>query len=167
MKIISALTVFFLMLAGCKPKSIQQKTIAENLADSISSHSDSSYTKPYFTPDFVTATYYVNSKDTSLSQVMKDSAGMIRQIIIARKNIRLFYGSYYKNGQSQASLPLDEFGQYHGTGTFYYEDGRIQSSGNYKHGLKTGPWKVFDMKGKITATDSYDDNGNLVPQKAP
>ena len=98
---------------------------------------------------------------------MKDSAGNIRQVIITKKDIRIFFGLYYKNGQLQADLPLDAFGQYHGTGKFFYEDGNLQSNGNYKHGFRTGEWKVYDKKGKITATDSYDDNGNLLPQKAP
>ena len=98
---------------------------------------------------------------------MKDSAGIIRQIIIAKKEVRIFYGSYYKNGQLQASLPLDTFGQYHGRGSFYYEDGSLQSSGNYNHGFKAGAWQVYDVKGKVTATDSYDNNGNLIPQKMP
>ena len=98
---------------------------------------------------------------------MKDSADKIRQIIISKKDTRIFFGSYYKNGQLQANLPLDKFGQFDGTGNFFYEDGSLQSTGNYSHGFKTGEWKVYDEKGKITATDSYDNNGNIMPQKAP
>jgi antitoxin component YwqK of YwqJK toxin-antitoxin module len=98
---------------------------------------------------------------------MKDSAGIIRQIIIAKKNTRIFFGSYYKNGQLQADLPLDEFGQYHGTGIFYYENGSVQSSGSFNHGLKSGEWKVYDQKGKIMATDSFDKNGQLIPKQLP
>ena len=81
--------------------------------DSIIKHSDSTYTKPYYRTDFVTATYYLNKNDSTVCQLMKDSAGNIRQVIIAKKDTRIFFGSYYKNGQLQADLPLDEFGQYH------------------------------------------------------
>ena len=49
----------------------------------------------------------------------------------------------------------------------FLEDGNLQSTGDYNHGFKTGDWKVYDEKGKVTATDPYDDNGNLVPQKTP
>jgi len=159
--------IFLFLLYGCAQKSGNAKILATHFIDSIIKHSDSTYEKPFFRTDFVTATYFVNKKDSTVSQLMKDSAGNIRQVIITKKDIRIFFGLYYKNGQLQANLPLDAFGQYNGTGRFFYEDGSLQSNGNYKHGFKTGEWKVYDEKGKITATDSYDDNGNLLPQKAP
>ena len=93
---------------------------------------------------------------------MKDSADSTRQIIIAKNNIRTFFAQYYTNGNLQADLPLDEFGQYHGTGIFYYEDGNLQSQGNFTHGIKTGPWKIYDEKGKLTATDDFDKNGQII-----
>ena len=168
MKIISLFTTtFILFITGCKPPNVNDKILANSFIDSIITKSDSSYTKPYYRTDFVTAAYYVNKKDSTICQLMKDSAGKIRQIIITKKDTRIFFGSYYKNGQLQAHLPLDEFGQFHGEGNFYYEDGSLQSKGNYTHGFKTGEWKVYDEKGKITNTDSYDNNGNLMPQKAP
>jgi len=135
--------------------------------DSIVQKSDSTYSKPYKRPDFVTAHYYIIKKDSTLCQVMKDSADSIRQIIIAKKNIRTFFSQYYSNGTLQADLPLDEFGQYHGTGTFYFEDGSVQSTGNFTHGFKTGPWKVYDEKGKLTATDNFDNNGQLIQPQHP
>lgn len=152
---------------GCTQKNSNSNISASSFIDSIIKNSDSSYEKPYYRTDFVTASYYTNKKDSSVCQLMKDSAGKIRQIIIAKKNIRTFFAQYYPNGNLQADLPLDSFGQYHGTGKFFYEDGNLQSSGNYNHGFKTGTWTVYDEKRKVTATDSYDDNGNLVPQKAP
>jgi antitoxin component YwqK of YwqJK toxin-antitoxin module len=163
------LLLFVLMIAifGCTQKNSNSKILAVSFIDSIIKYSDSSYQKPYYRTDFVTASYYINKKDSTISQFMKDSAGKIRQIIIAKKNIRTFFAQYYANGNLQADLPLDAFGQYHGTGNFFYEDGKLQSSGNYNHGFKTGTWTVFDEKGKVTATDVYDGNGNIIPQKAP
>ena len=161
---------FLLILVSCSLHSNNKttgKTINRAWLDSIIKNSDSNYTKPYKRTDFVTAVYYMNKKDSSVCQLMKDSADSVRQIIIAKKNIRTFFAQYFPNGNLQADLPLDEFGQFHGKGTFYNEDGSIQSSGNYVHGLKSGTWTVYDKKGKITATDSYDNNGNLVPQKQP
>ena len=156
-----------LFICSCTQKNSHDKLLATSFIDSIIKSSDSTYTKPYYRTDFVTATYYINKKYSTLCQLMKDSAGKIRQIIITKKNARIFFGSYYKNGQLQADLPLDEFGQYHGTGTFYYENGSRQSTGNYTHGFKTGEWIVYDEKGKIKVTDSYDINGNILPQKVP
>ena len=162
---------FLLMLVSCFENNNHSKNAAKNInrswLDSIIKNSDSSYTKPYKRTDFVTAVFYINKKDSSVCQLMKDSADSIRQIIIAKKDIRTFFAQYYQNGSLQAGLPLDEFGQYHGTGKFYYEDGSLQSTGNFNHGLKTGPWKVYDEKGKEMVTDNFDKNGNLIPQKQP
>ena len=160
-------TISVLFVTGCKQQNVNDKILATPFVDSVIKKSDSNYQKKYYRSDFVTAQYYVNKKDSTICQLMKDSAGLIRQIIITKKDTRIFYGSYYKNGQLQAHLPLDAFGQYHGTGKFYYEDGSLQSSGNFLHGFKTGEWKVYDKKGKITATDSFDQNGNLIPQRLP
>ena len=156
-----------LLLVSCSTKSSNKKNISQTWLDSIIKNSDSIYTKPYQRTDFVMAVFYINKKDSSVCQLMKDSSGSIRQIIIAKKNIRTFFAQYYPNENLQADLPIDTFGQYHGTGKFYYEDGNLQSTGNYTHGFKTGDWKVYDEKGKITNTDSYDNYGNIIPQKAP
>ncbi len=160
-------TIFVLFITSCKQKNANDKILANAFIDSMIKKSDSNYQKKYYRSDFVSAQYYVNKKDSTVSQLMKDSAGLIRQIIISKKDTCIFYGSYYTNGQIQADLPLDAFGQYHGTGKFYYEDGSLQSSSNFLHGFKTGEWKVYDKKRKITATDLYDQNGNLIPQRLP
>ncbi len=167
MKIVLFLSVFMLFLFSCIQQNGNSKILANSFIDSIIRSSDSSYEKPYYRTDFVTASYYTNKKDSTVCQLMKDSADIIRQIIIAKKDIRIFFGSYYKNGQLQADLPLDEFGQYHGTGTFYYEDGNLQSTGSFNQGLKTGTWKVYDEKGKLTATDTFDKNGQLIQNHQP
>jgi hypothetical protein len=167
MKILLILSVLISSFFSCTRQNSNSKILAGSFIDSIIKHSDSSYEKPYYRTDFVTATYYLNKKDSTVCQIMKDSSGKIRQIIIAKKNTRLFFGSYYKNGQLQADLPLDAFGQFHGTGSFYYEDGRLQSTGYFNHGLKTGSWKVYDKKGKITATDTFDKNGQLIHPAQP
>jgi antitoxin component YwqK of YwqJK toxin-antitoxin module len=161
------LAILLLTIVGCSQKNKDARFLTNALIDSIIKHSDSSYEKPYYRTDFVTAAYYLSKKDSTVCQLMKDSAGNIRQIIITKKDARIFFAQYYPNGNPQADLPLDSFGQFHGTGKFFYEDGSLQSTGNYNHGFKTGDWKVYDEKGKVTATDSYDNNGNLVPQKAP
>ena len=167
MKIFIAFFATPILFLSCTQHNSNSKKIDRAWLDSIIKNSDSSYIKPYYRTDFVTAFYYLNKKDSTVCQVMKDSAGIIRQIVIAKKDVRTFFGSYYKNGQLQAHLPLDEFGQYHGTGIFYYDDGSLQSSGGFTHGFKTGHWKIFDEKGKLTATDEFDKNGQIIPQHQP
>ena len=170
MKKIAWLGSIIIFLVSCKSNfknSITLKKIDMVWLDSIINRSDSSYTKPYFRTDFVMASYYLNKKDSTLTQLMKDSAGRTRQIIIMKNNTRTFFAQYYANGNIQANLPLDAFGQYHGTGNFYYENGKLQSSGNFNHGLKTGQWKVYDEDGKLTATDNFDKDGQLIQQSHP
>ncbi len=163
MKIFSLLTIIsVLFITGCKQQNVNNKILATPFIDSVIKKSDSSYQKAYYRSDFVTAQYYVNKKNSTVCQLMKDSASKIRQVVIVKNDTRIFFGTYYKNGQLQADLPLDEFGQYHGTGNFYYENGSLQSSGNYTHGFKTGSWTVYDVTGKLTATDNFDNHGNLV-----
>ena len=156
----------FLFLVGCAEQTNENKVSKRNIdqtwLDSIIKTSDSSYVMQYSRTDFVTAAFYVNKKDSSLCQVMKDSAGNTRQIIIAKKGVRTFFAQYYSNGNLQVHLPLDEFGKHHGHATFYYQDGTVQSTGNFNHGFKAGQWKVYDDEGKLIATDSFDKNGLLV-----
>lgn len=167
MKIFISLFGIVILFFSCAQHNSNSKKIDRAWLDSIVKHSDSTYIKPYYRTDFVTATYYLNKTDSTVCQVMKDSAGIIRQIVITKKEVRTFLGTYYKNGRLQAHLPLDEFGQYHGTGSFYYEDGHLQSTGHFDHGLKTGEWKVFDDKGKLIATDTFDKNGQIIPKQHP
>lgn len=155
-----------LVIFSCKEQNNNQEarliTINKSWLDSIIKASDSSYTKPYKRTDFVYADFYTNIKDSSVCQVMKDSAGNIRQVLIARNNIRTFFAQYYTNGQLQADLRMDEFGQYNDSATYYFQSGQIESTGNYSHGIKTGQWKNFNEKGKLVSTDHYDDNGQVI-----
>lgn len=162
MRIFICLTFFAIFNFSCKQQSVHSKNSAPAWLDPIIKNSDSTYEKPYFRTDFVMAVYYINNKDSSICQVMKDSAGVIRQISISKKNIRSFFAPYYANGQLQADINFDAAGRYNGAVTNYHENGSIQSTGKYTHGLMTGKWKNFDEKGRLLSTDEYDSNGQLV-----
>ena len=99
-----------LFFFGCKQKKGSAKHTGIVWLDSIIKNSDSTYEKPYYRTDFVTAVYYINKKDSSICQVMKDSAGVIRQISMSKKNLRTFFAPYYENGQLQAEVNFDESG---------------------------------------------------------
>lgn len=130
--------------------------------EDIISKSDSSYSKPYYRSDFSTAYYYINKKENSLCQVMKDTAERVRQIIIEKNNVRNFYAGFYANGQVMAILPMGSNGRYDGKSTFFYEDGTIKSKGIYRDGFNTGEWKLFDEKGTLKGKEVYDSNGQLL-----
>jgi antitoxin component YwqK of YwqJK toxin-antitoxin module len=153
-------TVLFIL--SCNHPKKPATNLDQDWLNSIIEKSDSSYSKPYYRTDFVMAYYYINKKDSTLCQMMKDSAGLIRQIIITKKDIRTFFGQYYSNGQLQAELPLDNYGHYHGPATYYYKNGIIQSRGIYKNGLKNGKWDNYDEKGKLISLEEYDEIGQLI-----
>jgi antitoxin component YwqK of YwqJK toxin-antitoxin module len=161
MKKIVPLAASAIILVSCTQQKGHLTKLNQPWLDSIIKKSDSSYSKNYYRTDYVTAVYYLNKKDSTLCQFMKDSAGIIRQIIITEKDIRTFWGQYYANGQLQADLPLDKFGQYDGAATYYYQNGSVQSKGKYVHGLKNGEWKNYDKKGKLILIEEYDTNGAL------
>jgi antitoxin component YwqK of YwqJK toxin-antitoxin module len=161
------LTVFTTALIySCNNKDTPLKEIikADKLwLDSIIHKSDTSWIKPYRNNSFVTSEYYVDRKDSIVTQLMKDSAGTVRQITIAKyDNYRLFFAEYYANGQLMAHLPLDSKGKYDGLARLYFETGVVKSEGAYQHGFYTGKWVNFDINGKKVSTDEYNQNGQLV-----
>ena len=158
--------VYFIMVSlfifSCTQQKTQSTKLDKAWLHAIIKHSDSSYTKPYFRTDFVTAEYYLNKKDSVVCQLMKDSAGNIVQILIAKKDLRTFFGQYHTNGQLKALLPLDRMGQYHGDAVSFYKDSTVESRGAYEHGLKSGRWKNYDGKGTLTSIEEFNTEGQLI-----
>ena len=158
------LLIVSLLIINCSENKTRREIIKIDTAwlDSIKRKSDTSWIKPYRNKEFATAEYYVDRKDSIVTQLMKDSSCTIRQINIAKyDNIRLFFGEYYANGQLQASLSLDSMGKYNGPCKYYYENGQIKSEGTYSHGFLSGEWKNFNPKGRLTSIDKYDKSGQL------
>lgn len=159
--IASFLVLFFSCSQNKSEKHITK--VDRKWLDSIKSKSDTSWIKKYRNKEFATAEYYIDKKDSIVTQVMKDTAGIVRQIITAKyDNIRLFFAEYYVNGQLQAKLPLDNNGKYNGKAEFYYENGNLKSSGIFMHGLYSGEWKNYDEEGRQISTDTYNSKGELV-----
>lgn len=157
-----SIVTLVIFIFSCSNKNSHIKKLDTAWLDSIIKNSDSTYSKPYFRTDFVTATYYVNKKDSTVCQVMKDSAQTVRQIIIVKNNIRTYFAPYYDNGQLQSDIKLDEAGLYHGSLTNYYRNGFIENTGEYVHGLKTGAFKNYDSTGKLISTDNYNKSGEII-----
>jgi antitoxin component YwqK of YwqJK toxin-antitoxin module len=160
------LLCFVIGCYSCSEKNkVTKEIIRANIKwlDSIKQKADTTWTKPYRNNEFVTAEYYVDRKDSIVTQLMKDAVGTIRQINIAKyDNIRLFFAEYYANGQLKAHLPLDELGKYNGEAKYYYDDGSIKSAGLFNHGMYSGEWKNYNEKGELISTDQYDSNGQLL-----
>lgn len=158
--------LFLALLFSCNQKSKKAEAVLRKIdmtvIDSVIKNSDTTYTKPYKRTDFVTAVYYLNRPNKMVCQLMKDSAGTIRQVIIAKNDVRTFYAQYYANGQLMATLPLDAYGQYHGKSVSYYSNGAKQNEGEYSHGMYTGKWNNYDEEGQLTSVYEYDTNGSRI-----
>lgn len=150
--------VYFL-IQGCKPGTqIKPQKITANIAmlDSIKNNADSIYSKRYPRNDISKADYFINQKDSTLTQVMMDSMGMIRQIVIVKNKIRIYTACFYPNGQLTAKYEFDDFGQFTKGSREFYENGFVKSEGNYKNGFRSGKWKSYDTTGKYSNTIEYD-----------
>jgi antitoxin component YwqK of YwqJK toxin-antitoxin module len=163
-KIISIiLSSFVLLSCGNTKNAIPPKTgVNHQWLDSVKQSADTIYEKRYGTLKFAKAVYYNNSGTNTICQVMKDSSDSIRQIILTKNGKRSFFAEYYSNGQIIAALPLDGFGQYNGASKYYYENGFIETEGEYQAGLKKGSWKNYDQKGRLISTSKYDGNGQAI-----
>lgn len=169
MKPYISLILILLTIASCQTQQKAGKesiTISKAWIDSIIQKSDTSWTKPYRNNTFVTAAYYVNRKDSNVTQLFKDSLGNIRQVIIAKYDqIRLFFGEYNANGQLMNAYTMDSLGKFNGFTKQYFESGIVKSSGNYVHGFRNGKWNNYDDAGKLISIDIYDNNGQLIKQE--
>ncbi len=151
-------------LFSCNSKNSGKEVvkIRKQWLDSIIKKSDTSWTKPYRNKEYVMSDYYVDKKDSIVTQIMRDSLNTIRQILIAKYDMRRkFYGEYYSNGQLMALLPLDSMGRYNGEARQYYEDGRIKAEGNYYQGFFAGKWSYYSKSGKFLRMEEYDSSGTL------
>lgn len=170
MKILLSFLVISVVMFSCSGNSEKRpdakKSIDQHFLDSVISNSDSTYEKPYKRLDFVTAVYYINKIDSTVSQLMKDSAEKIRQFSIAKNNVRIYFVEFYPNGQVKADLRFDEFGQNHKAAKYYYENGKVESEGVYDHGLKTGEWKNYNEEGNVISIDTYDTNGQVIQRES-
>lgn len=163
---IALLILAVFVTAGCNDSSSNEPFIDNKLnkawLNKIINKSDSSYTKPYYRSDFVTATYHINKKDSLLTQVMKDSAGNVKQVMIEKNKVRSFFAQYYINGQVMAILPVGKNGRFEGDAVFYCPAGKIKSKGKYVDGFYSGVWELYDEAGKLTVKETYDNNGQLI-----
>lgn len=162
-KVLSGISLLILFFSvGCKNKNAPQplkSTFDHSMIDSIKSRADTFYSSRYPRRDISLAEYYVNRKDSTLTQVMKDSLGRIRQIASVRNKVRMFFAEYYPNGQVKADFHFDGYGQYDGASKEYDEYGGIQRLGAYRSGMHVGKWKNYNGKGELISVDEYNNDG--------
>ncbi len=166
-KMNSLFIVIIFAIGSCNSRTTE-RPVATNVntnvtfLDSIERESDSSYVKTYPRKDLVKALYFISRKNNTLTQVLQDTAGKLRQVITEKNNRRSYFAEYYPNGQIVSKHSLDSFGQLHGFFEEYYETGIIKRSGQYSHDIQTGEWKNYSIDGNYISTDEYDKEGQLV-----
>lgn len=150
----------FISSCASNEKKTQQPLTGVNyhLLDSIKGLADTTYAKKYGTIKFANAVYFINRKDSTVCQVMKDTADSIRQIIVTQKGKRSYFEEYYPNGQQVAFFQFDSLGQYNDSAKYFYENGLLESAGQYKNGFKTGSWLNYNAQGMLISTNEYDSN---------
>ena len=160
---------FWCALQACKTRTVtvhaHMITIDQRLFDSVKNSSDSSYSKPYFSRDFVTAIYFINRFDSTVAQVMKDKDSVVRQILITKGKRKIYAAHYYPNGQLIENVQLDGYGQPDGTAVEYYANGVVKRSGAYRSGLHQGMWQNFDSMGKLLSPDEYGKDGEVTVKR--
>jgi len=155
--------LIFFSLLGCEQKqSCEKITFNQSVLDSVKKKSDTSYTRKYRTEEFAVADYFINRKDSTVCQIMKDTGGIIHQVIMAKNDRRFFTAEYFDNGQLKAKLPFDKNGKFDGTAEYYFENGCVMRKGSFVHGFFHGEWRNFDERGNLLSVDSYDENGQLI-----
>ncbi len=164
-RIIFVALYFICGLQACKSGAVKVQakiiTVDQHLLDSVKNSSDSVYSKPYFSRDFVTAIYFINRTDSTVAQVMKDKDSVIRQVLISKGKRKIYAAQYYPNGQLIENVKLDGYGQSGGTGIEYYASGIVKRSGVYRSGLHMGMWQNFDSTGELLSTDEYGKDGQV------
>jgi hypothetical protein len=160
--LIMGMLVFVISCRNKMEGPVEVIRIDPSFIDSIRKESDTSYTRSIGAGEFYTAEQLLDREDSTITKILRDTAGRVTGMVQYRKGIRTFIGEYYINGQLKGKIPLDDKGQVHGEARYYYEDGRVRSEGAFQHGLYAGTWKLYDARGKLGSTEWYDSNGQLV-----
>lgn len=93
---------------------------------------------------------------------VKEAAGMDGELHLA--NIKTLDGKLKAEGRYlDAGLSIE-----HGTFVFYHTNGKVESTGEFRHGYKAGVWKRFDQWGRPLAEKVYDPDAlaNILYTKA-
>lgn len=101
--------------------------------------------------------------DADWEVTTKDKMEYYREI--SKQGERTLVKDFYKNGTPQmqgfASDPEINAEVWDGEVTWYYPNGKVQSSSNYRKGIPVGVSKSFDENGKIVEDLTFDQEGDF------
>jgi antitoxin component YwqK of YwqJK toxin-antitoxin module len=152
-------------LTGCDngkgPSRIEVIKYDPKMVAAITTHYDSTYeiTRPH--SDLRYWKYYVVlPADTNL--IARDSLNNLVAIIRKHHDKHYFEAEFYPNGQLKGKVTLSADGEVEGPVTYYYEDGRISVTGQYRQLKHIGAWKTYNKNGDLRVIDYYSADGHLI-----
>lgn len=99
--------------------------------------------------DFYFVGEYLNKDDSLITTILRDSLGNIVGLNQRSKGATIFASEYYANGQEKGDVPFTRDGKLTGKAVYYYENGKIRSSGRLANGIRVGEWKEYDEDGNL------------------
>jgi antitoxin component YwqK of YwqJK toxin-antitoxin module len=154
--------LFNCLLMGCHGKERSEIEIIKydpNLVKEIISHFDSTYTEYPKRHDFWSIDHYLTNSNRE-NLILRDSLKNIVGIIEREKGKNFFSQEYYLNGQAKGKI------EYHsdkisGPAIYYFQDGRIRSTGQWNDVRQVGEWKNYDERGYLVSVQYYSLDGQL------
>jgi antitoxin component YwqK of YwqJK toxin-antitoxin module len=97
--------------------------------------------------------YYPNGNIKSIASYYNDLPDGVRRDYDINGKIIASY--IFKDGILEATGIIDEKGKYQGKWYYFYENGNVYETGNYRNSLKVGEWIVYDTLGNIIEKMEY------------
>ncbi len=121
----------------------------ESLHENFVDDSKNGFTNTYDrNGHWIKAVPFENGLENGLARVM-DTTGLITELITYQKG---FITAREKINR------VDAENKKQGLWKWFYADGKIQSEGTYKHGLKNGVFKTYDQQGNLKNIEKYLDD---------
>ncbi|MCD6066050.1 MAG: hypothetical protein K0S33_876 [Bacteroidetes bacterium] len=142
-----------LVIASCSHERSEIELIKLDQAKDITSlfsTADSLVSVPQ--PDGDTSIHIYYKREHTIIHKQGFTVSVIQKF---KDGIKTFVGEYYANGQLKGKIMLNEKGEIDGTVTYYYENGRIKTIGQFKSGRKSGDWKIFDENGYLQKIENF------------
>ena len=159
--------ILLLPVQSCNDKERSEIEIIKydkNIVKEIVSSYDSTYIENKHREDFWTIEHYlIDSSKENL--IFRDSLKNVVGIVKRENGKNYYTAEYFPNGQLMGKIAYSFPGIIDGPATYYYEDGRIRSKGEWKEFKRIGEWKNFGSEGYLKSIEYYSDKGELIKEK--
>ncbi len=161
-----AIVLCITFLAACNTNSstkspVEVVTIDTPMLNNIKSSADTMHTTALAGGNQWYIEHYWNNTDSTKTEVMYDSDKLIKSIVKKKRNVPIYTGTYYPNGQLRSTVITDATTIDSIEVKHYYEDGRISAHGYLDNGVHVGEWKYYDTAGYMKLIETYDQFGKL------